>query len=82
VHAQRLKVAYSFTPDLTLQSLVQYDSVSGAVSANTLLEWIIRPNRSLHVVWNHGLTLNPNLLQGRQTLAGTSVLIKLDWGFY
>lgn len=82
VHAQRLKVAWSFTPDLTLQSLVQYDSVSGAVSANTLLEWIIRPNRSLHVVWNHGLTLNPNLLQGRQTLAGTSVLAKLDWGFY
>lgn len=38
LHAQRLKAAYSFTPDLTLQSLVQYDSVSGAVSANTLLE--------------------------------------------
>ena len=82
VHAQRLKVAYSFTPDLTLQSLVQYDSVSRAVSANTLLEWIIRPDRSLHVVWNHGLTLNPNLLQGHQTLTGTSVVVKLDWGFY
>ena len=82
VHAQRLKVAYSFTPDLTLQSLVQYDSVSGAISANTLLEWIIRPDRTLHVVWNHGLTLNPNLLQGQQTLTGTSVVVKLDWGFY
>lgn len=82
VHAQRLRVAYSITQGLTLQSLVQYDSVSGGVSANTLLEWIIRPNRILHVVWNHGLTLNPNLLQGRQNLTGTTVLVKLDWGFY
>ena len=82
VKAQRLKIAYSFTPDLTLQSLVQYDSVSGSVSANTLLEWIIQPNRILHVVWNHGLTLNPNLLQGGQTQTGTSVIVKLDWGFF
>ncbi|MDE2451783.1 MAG: carbohydrate binding family 9 domain-containing protein [Gammaproteobacteria bacterium] len=82
VRAQRLKLAYSFTPDLTLQGLVQYDSVTRSVSTNTLLEWIIRPNRILHVVWNHGLTLNPNLLQGRQTLTGTSVVVKLDWGFY
>jgi len=82
VRAQRLKLVYSFTTDLTLQALVQYDSVSGAVSENTLLEWIIRPNRVLHVVWNHGLTLNPNLLQGRQTLSGTTVLAKLEWGFY
>ena len=82
VLAQRLKLVYSFTPDLSLQTLVQYDNVSRAVSANTLLEWIIRPNRILHVVWNHGLTLNPNLLQGRQTLTGTTVLVKLDWGFY
>ena len=82
VLAQRLKLVYSFTPDLSLQTLVQYDSVSRAVSTNTLLEWVIRPNRILHVVWNHGLTLNPNLLQGRQTLAGTAVLVKLEWGFY
>ena len=82
VHAERLKVAYSFNPDLTLQALVQYDNVTRAVSTNALLEWIIRPNRTLHVVWNHGLTLNPNLLQGQQTVTGTSIVVKLDWGFY
>jgi Domain of unknown function (DUF5916) len=82
VRAQRLKLVYSFTPDLSLQSLVQYDSVSRAVSENTLLEWVIRPNRILHVVWNHGLTLNPNLLQGQQSLTGTTVLMKLQWGFF
>ena len=27
-------------------------------------------------------SLNPNLLQGHQTLSGTSVVVKLDWGFY
>ncbi|HWF97676.1 MAG TPA: carbohydrate binding family 9 domain-containing protein [Steroidobacteraceae bacterium] len=82
VLAQQLKLAYSFDPDLTLQSIVQYDNVTRAVSANTLLEWIIRPNRILHVVWNHGLTLNPNLLQGGHSLSGTSVIVKLQWGFY
>ncbi|MGH8291362.1 MAG: hypothetical protein ACREV7_20595 [Steroidobacteraceae bacterium] len=45
--AQRLKLVYSFTPDLTLQTLVQHDNVTHAVSANTLFEWIIRPNRIL-----------------------------------
>ena len=82
VLAQRLKLVYSFTPDLSLQTLVQYDNISHAVSENTLLEWIIRPNRVLHVVWNRGLTTNPNLLQGRQTLTGTTVLLKLQWGFF
>ncbi|MGH8200973.1 MAG: DUF5916 domain-containing protein [Steroidobacteraceae bacterium] len=82
VRAQQLEAVYSFNPDLSLQSLIQYDTVTHAVATNTLLEWIIRPNRILHVVWNHGLTLNPNLLQGRQTLTGTTFLVKLDWGFY
>ncbi|HEY7887015.1 MAG TPA: carbohydrate binding family 9 domain-containing protein [Steroidobacteraceae bacterium] len=82
VRAQQLKMVYSFTPDLSLQSLVQYDTVTRAVATNTILGWIIRPNRILHVVWDHGLTLNPNLLQGRQTLTGTTLLVKLDWGFY
>jgi hypothetical protein len=81
VRAQQLKAVYSFTPDLSLQSLIEYDTVTHAVSTNSLLEWIIQPNRILHVVWNHGLTLNPNLLQGRQTLAGTTFLVKVDWGF-
>ena len=82
VRAQQLKMVYSFTPDLSLQSLIQYDTVTRTVATNTILGWIIRPNRILHVVWNRGLTSNPNLLQGRQTLSGTTVLVKLDWGFY
>jgi len=46
-----------------------------------MLSWIIQPNRVLHLVWNHGLTLNPNLLQGSHTVTGTSIVVKLDWGF-
>jgi hypothetical protein len=82
VRAQRLKLAYSFDPDLTVQTLVQYDSITRGISTNALLEWVIQPNRTLHLVWNHGLSLNPNLLQGRQTVTGTSIVLKLDWGFY
>jgi hypothetical protein len=34
------------------------------------------------VVWNHGLTVNPDLLQGGRTLTGTSFIVKLDWGVF
>jgi hypothetical protein len=79
VRAQRLNVAYSFSPSMSLSTLTQYD---GRVIANTLFEWIITPNRTLFVVWNHGTTLNPNLLQGGGAIGGDSAVIKLSWGFY
>ena len=81
VRAQSLSLVYSFSPDLSLQTLLQYDNVTRSVSSNTMLSWIIQPNRILHLVWNRGLTLNPNLLQGSHTVTGTSVVVKLDWGF-
>ena len=79
VRAQRLSLAYSFSPSMTLSTLTQYDD---RVIANTLYEWIIAPNRTLFVVWNHGSTPNPNLLQGGRPIGGDSAVIKLSWGFY
>ncbi|MGH8290898.1 MAG: carbohydrate binding family 9 domain-containing protein [Steroidobacteraceae bacterium] len=81
VRAQSLSLVYSFSPELSLQTLLQYDNVTRSLSSNTMLSWIIQPDRILHLVWNHGLTLNPNLLQGEQTVTGTSIVVKLDWGF-
>jgi hypothetical protein len=79
VRAQRLSVAYSFSPSMTISTLTQYDR---RVIGNTLYKWIIAPNRTLFVVWNHGATLNPNLLQGGGTVGGDSAVVKLSWGFY
>ena len=82
VRAQRLSLAYSFSPSMTLSTLTQYDNASGQVTSNTLYQWIIAPNRTLYVVWNHGSTPNPNLLQGGGPISGDSAVVKLSWGFY
>ncbi len=78
----QMSVGYSFTPDLTLSTLSQYNNISHNVSENAILQWNIHSDRILYVVWNHGLTLNPNLLQGQQTITGNSMVFKLAWGFY
>jgi hypothetical protein len=65
VRAQSLSLVYSFSPNVSLQTLLQYDNVRRSVSSNMMFSWIIQPNRVLHLVWNPDLTLNPNLLQGR-----------------
>ncbi|HEY3859173.1 MAG TPA: carbohydrate binding family 9 domain-containing protein [Gammaproteobacteria bacterium] len=77
-----LTMNYSFTPDLTLSTLTQYNNISRTTSENAILQWNIQPDRTFYVVWNHGLTLNPNLLQGKQTVTGNILLTKLVWGFY
>ncbi len=77
-----LTAGYSFTPDLTLSTLTQYNNVSHTTSENAILQWNIAPDRTFYAVWNHGLTLNPNLLQGQQTITGNVVLVKMVWGFY
>lgn len=82
VRVSELNLGYSFDPNLTLTTLTQYNNISHNVSENAVLQWNIQPDRVFYVVWNHGLTLNPNLLQGQQTITGNTVLVKLVWGFY
>lgn len=82
VRATNLNLGYSFTPDLTLSALTQYNNVSHNTSINARLQWLIQPDRVLYLVWNHGLTLNPNLLQGQQVITGNAVIAKLVWGIY
>ncbi len=77
-----LGLNYSLTPDLTLSTLTQYDSISRTVSENAVLQWYIEPNRIFYAIWNHGSTVNPNLLQGGQTETGNTLSVKLVWGFY
>lgn len=78
----QMSIGYSFTPDLTLSTLTQYNNISHNTSENAILQWNIQTDRILYVVWNHGLTLNPNLLQGTQTITGNTVVVKLVWGIY
>ncbi|HET7922363.1 MAG TPA: DUF5916 domain-containing protein [Gammaproteobacteria bacterium] len=78
----QMSLGYSFTPDLTLSTLTQYNNLSHNTSENAILQWNIQPDRVFYLVWSHGLTLNPNLLQGQQVITGDTVVAKLVWGFY
>ena len=82
MRVSELNLGYSFTPELTLSTLTQYNNISHNTSENAILQWNIQPDRILYMVWDHGLTLNPNLLQGQQTITGNTVVVKLTWGFY
>ena len=78
-----MNLGYSFTPNLTLSTLTQYNNISRNVSENAILQWNIQSDRILYLVWSHGLTLNPNLLQGgQQTVSGNTLVFKVGWGFY
>jgi len=60
-----LKLAYSFTPKISLEALIQYDDRSDAVATNLRFAWLQSANSGLYVVYNE---LNQDdLLRNRET---------------
>ena len=75
----QLQTQYAWSPDLSINSFVQYDSESRNFGSNTRFRWTIKPGRELFVIWNRGwkqsigspdLTLRPESDQ---------IAIKLRW---
>ena len=75
-------VTYSFTPDLSLATLVQYNNIRRGVGANTRLQWRIEPNRYLYCIWNHGVAPTSNVAAPVPDPHGNQLIVKLVWGFY
>jgi hypothetical protein len=50
------RVAYFFTPRLSVQSLMQYNKEAKIWTANTRLAWLNTAGTGLFVVWNDGET--------------------------
>ena len=48
----RSRLSYSFTPNIFLQGLIQYNSVSDIVSSNLRFGWLQQSNTGLFVVYN------------------------------
>jgi len=81
IRLTQLDVAYSLTPDLSLSTFVQHDSINREVGVNARLQWIIEPGRELFVVFNHGI--EPQLTDlGQAPPTGNSVIVKLRWDSY
>jgi len=47
-----LKLAYSFTPKISLEALIQYDDRSDALASNLRFAWLQSANSGLYLVYN------------------------------
>jgi hypothetical protein len=77
----QLKAAYSFSPDLSLASFIQYDSTVGHIGLNTRLHWIIAPGRDFFLVLNHGVELSVTDPNVRNAPISNEIVAKLRWDF-
>ena len=48
------RIQYSFTPDLTLFNLIQYDDISNSIGVNSRLQWEYKPGAKMFFVINQG----------------------------
>jgi len=77
----QLNAAWSFSPDLSLSSFVQYDTSVDQLGFNTRLHWAISADKDLYVVWNRNWRQSVlQLTPGEPDVADT-VIVKLAWNF-
>ncbi len=69
------RLRLNFSPDLTLSSYLQYDTISESFGTNTRLRWTFNPAGDLFVVYNH----NMNRLTDRWRLETNQLLVKLQY---
>ena len=60
----RSKLAYSFTPSIFIQSLIQYNSVADFWSANIRFGWLQQANTGLFLVYNENRGQLSDLVTG------------------
>ena len=68
---------FNISPDLQVNSYVQYDNGSELVGTNTRLRWTFKPVADLFVVYNH----NVRDLLDRWRLDSNQLLVKLQYAF-
>ena len=77
----QLNAAWSFSPDLSLSSFVQYDTSVDQLGFNTRLHWAISADKDLYVVWNRNWRQSVmQLTPGTPDVADTFI-VKLAWNF-
>jgi hypothetical protein len=68
------------SPDLQVNSFVQYDNESHEVGTNTRLRWTFLPAGDLFVVYNHNLrTIDPTTGARRLAFESNELLVKLQY---
>lgn len=76
IHLVRARLLLFFTPNVSWITLVQYDSMSDQIGANSRFRWIIEDGRELFLVFNQGIDVRDDPQATR-----TAPLAKLQWTF-
>lgn len=72
----------NISPDLQVNSFLQYDNVSESFGTNTRLRWTFNPLGDLFVVYNHNLkTRDPLTRRTDFGFASNQLLVKLQYAF-
>jgi hypothetical protein len=71
------RVRLNLSPDLTISSYLQYDSLSRSFGTNTRLRWTVSPVADLFVIYNH----NIRDITDRWQLDSNQLLIKFQYAF-
>ncbi|MFQ5719651.1 MAG: DUF5916 domain-containing protein [Acidobacteriota bacterium] len=77
----QLKTTYSFNPDLSITSFMQFDSDSTTAGMNNRLRWIVRPGNDLFVVWNRNWEHPIGSDRFALRPLSDEVIVKLVWTF-
>jgi hypothetical protein len=71
------RIRLNLSPDLTLSSYLQYDTLSRSVGTNTRLRWTIRSAGDLFIIYNH----NVRDYTDRWQLDSNQLLVKFQYAF-
>jgi hypothetical protein len=71
------RVRLNVSPDLSVASYIQYDTVSDLLGLNTRLRWTFRPEADLFVVYNH----NVRSLVDRWQLDSNQIVVKAQYAW-
>ena len=72
-----MRLRINFSPDLQVNSFVQYDNESRLMGTNTRLRWTFRPQGDLFFVYNHNIANRP----GNWDLESNQLLVKVQYAF-
>ncbi|MDJ0765451.1 MAG: hypothetical protein QNJ97_20895 [Myxococcota bacterium] len=82
--AYRTMLGLNISPDLTLSSIVQYETEDKALGTQTRLRWTIMPSSNLYIIYNHNWADYYGSLsqhQGDWKRGAYETKIKLDYTF-
>jgi Domain of unknown function (DUF5916) len=71
------RIRLNVSPDLSVSSYVQYDTITDSVGVNTRLRWTFRPEADLFIVYNH----NIHSVVDRWQLESNQLVMKVQYAW-